>query len=498
MVVSKITIQHADNILARDSYIIAYTDTVTGISGSIGVDNGDLNLSSFDWCPYFVTNAVYSNALFSASKDGSGNSFSFQALNPNIVFTDYYGIRQGAFGVPIIITTGFTKTIATVTVPDVAPIPAGLPIINRTPIEGANKIKFCNSPLFLRHTISGLETSITVSLFIWNGIIKKPLSLANITLKKSKVSNSDNYISIEISDLIHPYINPNFAYNRAAKPAITTQGVFLQAVIETNLGVKTFTNTNFVTLGYRWNYEQNIIGDNGVQNYGASGFIVPVEKWYNPKIHNYFFQDFDFTKTVDNATTENIIRYNAITPTKLRCTQDPSLIVFINKLGLWETFTPHGKFTASSKVTRQDTNVSHRDPSQVDNSFIHSRVNNALDVKQSYVINTGSLEENMTSIIEELIYSPKVYLIRFKGDFELVTTVGITIDSTLVTIDSTLITIDSQTITAEYLGSFKTHQQIPVVITDEDYTRKTRLNDKIAIDYNLKFEETNSKINSIR
>ena len=104
----------------------------------------------------------------------------------------------------------------------------------------------------------------------------------------------------------------------------------------------------------------------------------------------------------------------------------------------------------------------------------------------------------MTSIIEELIYSPKVYLIRFKGDFELVTTVGITIDSTLVTIDSTLITIDSQTITAEYLGSFKTHQQISVVITNEDYTRKTRLNDKIAIDYNLKFEETNNKISNVR
>jgi len=498
MVVSKITISHTDNIESNTGYIIAYTDTITGISGSIGVDGVAYTLSSFDWHNYFALNAVFSNALFSRLVADDVASFSFQALNPNIVFTDYYGIRLGAFGMPIVITTGFTKTISTVTVPDVAPVPQDLPIVNRMPIDGATKIKFCNSPLFLRHTIAGLETSITVSLFIWTGIIKKPLSLANITLKKSKVSNSDNYISIEISDLIRPYINPNFAYNRAAKPAITTQGVFLQAVIETNLGVKTFTNTNFVTLGYRWNYEQNIIGDNGVQNYGASGFIATVEKWYNPKIHNYFFQDFDFTKTVDNATTENIIKYNAITPTKLRCTQDPSLIVFINKLGLWETFTPHGKFTASSRITRQDTNVSHRDPSQVDNSFIHSRVSNALEVKQSYVINTGSLEDNMTSIIEELIYSPKVYLIRFKGDFELVTTVGITIDSTLVTIDSTLITIDSQTITAEYLGSFKTHQQIPVVITDEDFTRKTRLNDKIAIDYNLKFEETNNKINSIR
>lgn len=498
MVVSKIVISHTDNIEANTGYIIAYTDTITGISGSIGIDGVAYTLSPFDWHYYFVTNAVYSNALFAGLVPVDGASFSFQSLNPNIVFTDYYGVRNDAFGIPFVVTTGFTKTISTVTIPDVAPVPQDLPIVNRTAIDAQTKIKFCNSPLFLRHAIAGLETSITVSLFIWTGIIKKPLSLANITLKKSKVSQSDNYISIEISELIKPYINPKFAYNRAASPAITTQGVFLQAVIETNLGVKTFTNTNFVTLGYRWNYEQNIIGDNGVENYGANGFVLPVDKWYNPKIHNYFFQDFDFTKTVDNATSENVIRYNAITPAKVRCTQDPSLIVFINKLGLWETFTPHGKFTASSRITRQDTNVSHRDPSQVDNSFIHSRVSNALEVKQSYVINTGSLEENMTSIVEELIYSPKVYLIRFKGDLELVTTVGITIDSTLVTIDSTTITIDNQTITAEYIGSFKTHQQIPVIITDEDFTRKTRLNDKIAIDYNIKFEETNSKINSIR
>lgn len=492
MDVSRIQAFHFINVRINEYYIIYYTDTVTGITASIKVTNNLATMTTFDWCTYFVTNSVYSNTLFST--EIIDDSFVFQAKKSNIIFTNYKGFDS--LGGEIL--SGFTSDITTVTVPDVAPIPQDLPIDERTPIDGANKIKFCNSPLYLRHTISNDETSIKVSLFIWTGDIKKPLSLANITLNKAKVSNNDGYISLEISDLIRPYINPKFAYNRAAAPAITTQCVFLQAVIETNLGEKTFTSTNFVTLGYRWNYEQNLIGDNGVQNYGGSGFIVPVEKWYNPKIHDYFFQDFDFTKTVDNATSENIIRYNPITPAKLRCTQDPSLIVFINKLGLWETFTPHGKFTASSRITRQDTNVSHRDPSQVDNSFIHSRINNALEVKQSYVINTGSLDENMTSIIEELIYSPKVYLIRFKGDLEEVTTVGITIDSTLVTIDSTEITIDSQTITEEYLGKFKTHQQIPVVITDEDFTRKTRLNDKIAIDYNIKFEETNNKINQIR
>jgi len=497
MVVSKINIEHQLSVQNLDSYVIYYFDNITGIPGSISVQNNSGGtLSIYEWHQYFITNAIFPSAQFSSTLAPDLLSFSFQSKSSNLIFTGY----QGFTGVLIqyVISTGFTFTISTIDIPDVTPLPQDLPIINRTAIDGANKIKFCNSPLFLRHTIIGLETSIKVSLFIWDGAQNKALSIANITLNKSKVSQSDNYISIEISDLIRPYINPNFAYNRAAVPAITNQGVFLQAVIETNLGVKTFTSTNFVTLGYRWNYEQNIIGDNGVQNYGASGFVVPVEKFYNPKIANYFFQDFDFTKTVANGTTANIVKYNPVTPTKLRCTLDPSLIIFINKLGLWESFTPHGKFTASSSIKRSDANVSHRDPSQVDNTFTHSRVSNSLDVKQSYVINTGSLEQNMTAIVEELIYSPKIYLIRFKGDLELVTTVGITIDSTLVTIDNEVITIDSQTITAEYIGSFKTHQQIPVIITDEDFTRKTRLNDKISIDYNLKFEETNNKILNIR
>ena len=339
MIVNKIQVSHTDNVLSNDTFIIIYTDNITGIQNFVSAKNETgMSMSIYNWHQYFVSNAIFSNSIFSASVASDGLSFSFQALSSNIIINDYYGIRISS-GIPSPITIGFTFTISTVDIPDVAPLPQDLPVINRTAIDAANKIKFCNSPLFLRHTIIGLETSIKVSLFIWDGAQNKALSIANITLNKSKVSQSDNYISIEISDLIRPYINPNFAYNRAAVPAITNQGVFLQAVIETNLGVKTFTSTNFVTLGYRWNYEQNIIGDNGVENYGASGFVVPVEKFYNPKISNYFFQDFDFTKTVANGTTENIVKYNPVTPTKLRCTLDPSLIIFINKLGLWESFT---------------------------------------------------------------------------------------------------------------------------------------------------------------
>jgi hypothetical protein len=498
MIVKKIAINHAAVILSLSKFIIYFTDIITGIPNQISVTNqtaGSLSATGFN--NYFVTNALFDGNLFTAQITGS-SSFTFQGKLANINITSYKGFNASN----VEFTSGFSFTITNVTVPDVAPVPPILPLDVRTLIDNESKVKLINSPLFIREAATILTKSVTVNLYIWDGLQIKVINQPTVILRKDKVSQLDNYISLEISDLIKPYIKPKFAYNRAAPAAITNQGVFIQAqVISINFdGTQTsrYTNTFFCTLGYRWNYEQNLIGNNGVENYGASGFIVPVEKWFNPKIHNYFNQTFNFTRTVAEATTSNVINYVPLTPTKLRCTLDPCLIIFINKLGLWETFTPHGKKTASVKANRTISNISHRDPSQVDNTFVHSKQITLIDAEQSYVINTGSLEENMTSIIEELIYSPIVYLINFKGDLELVTTVGISIDNAVVSIDNTDISIDSQSITADAIGFFKTHQQIPVVITDEDFTRKTRLNDRIAIDYNIKLDETNNKINNIR
>jgi len=498
MIVKRIDINHTTNISIGSRGVIFFTNTITGILGSITVINQTAGLLSPNaWIEYFVANALFDSNLFTAQVTGS-SSFSFQGKVENINITDYKvfnsNLTQIGFG---------SFQITNFTVPDVAPIPQNLPLEIRTPIDNESKILFVNDSVFVREPATLETKSILIDLFIWDGLQNKVINQpTGEGLFKNKVSQKDEYIHVELSQNIKPFIKPKFGYNRAAPAAITNQGVFLQARITLinfdGSQTSRYTNTFFCTLGYRWNYEQNLIGNNGVQNYGASGFIVPVEKWFNPKINNYFDQTFNFTRTVAEATTANIINYIPLTPTKLRCTLDPCLIVFINKLGLWETFTPHGKKTASVKVNRTINNISHRDPSQVANPFTHSKQITSIDAEQSYVINTGSLDENMTSIIEELIYSPIVYLINFKGDFELVTTVGITIDNAVVSIDNTNISIDSQSITAEAIGFFKTHQQIPVVITDEDFTRKTRLNDRIAIDYNIKLDETNNKINNIR
>jgi hypothetical protein len=157
-----------------------------------------------------------------------------------------------------------------------------------------------------------------------------------------------------------------------------------------------------------------------------------------------------------------------------------------------------GKVTLSNKKSMTTNNVNYRDPSRVDNSYFHSKITDNFDIEQSIIINTGSLSEEMVDLVEEIVYSPKIYLIKFKGDLQTTSTVGITIDDTFVTIDNLNITIDSESVTQESLGVYKTHRQIPVILTDTDFQILNRVNDKNKIDYNLKFEVTTNRILDIR
>lgn len=394
--------------------------------------------------------------------------------------------------------------------------PENLPTEDRTAINSEENITFCLSPINMRFTnTAGDNTiqSVTAWLWVWNGAQNATLGKSNFTFEKTKISAADDYINVPVGAQIRSFLEnpsnapntfqPTFAFNEVSPPAITGQGVFWQVVadITSTAGtVRKYYNTNFCTLGYRWNYEQNDAnGNNGLEPYGAGGFLRPVNKWYSPKIKGYISQNFNLTNTVESATASNMINVIDITPPAnySRISFEPVLIVYLNKLGLWEQFTPNGKFTASGSMDFETTNKSFRDPSRVDNSYSHSKQRLSLDVLQSYIINTGSLTEDMVDIVEEILYSDKVYLIKFKGDFQTETFLGLTVDNTYISVDSTNITVDIDVIGAEDLGFYKTFQQIPVTVKTSDFSRKTRVNDKNEINYNILFEETNNKINKI-
>lgn len=374
---------------------------------------------------------------------------------------------------------------------------ATLPIEDRTPITSASQVTFANSPIYVRTVL--LAQNYTLYLWVWTGDLNKTLGNANSILKKSKVSASDVYVQFKIQDLILPYLNPNFAFNEVDMPAVSGQVVFWQAKVVTDLelGLGFDTGTNIATTGYRWSYEQNfILGNNGILPNRNIPYNDTVNKWYNSKVHHYFTQSFDFTILQADANTTNVLKTEQLTiPTGWsRCSLDPCLIVFINKLGLWETFTPNGKLFTQDKVDFDNQNRSFRDESRVDNTYAHYKDKRNVESFQTFVVNTGGLDETMNETVKQITFSPKVYFIRFKGDLVSPEVVGVTIDNTYITIDETIQTIDGIPIGIEDIGFYKTFQQIPVLVTNQDFTEKKRLNDKTKIDYVLNMEQTNSSI----
>lgn len=386
--------------------------------------------------------------------------------------------------------------------------PTTLPTGDRTAISNQTDITFCNSAINIRLQNAAADANILsayVYLWIWTGNQNRTLGNPTQVLFAEKVSASDDYIDFEISDYIKAYLvtptdapntnQPNFAYNELTRPTITGQGVFWQIVTDITSVSGTVRNnyrTSFATLGYLYDYEKS-------DSVPYSAVLPNYTRWFNPKIHNYFRQYFDFTKSVAAATSSNLIVFQDVAPSGyLREALDPFLIVYLNKLGLWECFTPDGKAVFDQKKTMATNNLSYRDPSRIDNAYVHSKITDNFDIDQTITINTGSLYESMVEQVQQIVLSPKLYLIKFKGDVQTSTTVGITIDNTFVTIDSLTIKIDSQTVTAESIGLYKSHRQIPVILTDTDFQVKNRVNDKNKIDYNLKFEVTTNLINDIR
>lgn len=373
--------------------------------------------------------------------------------------------------------------------------------IIRTPIDEPNKIYFANSPVHLRLQNAAGDSTIQkakVKLWIWNGQQNKILGLPSVNLQKNKISSTDNYINFEISDYLKAYLlNPEFGYNVNEFPAVSGQGVFWQIQSEID-GVVFDYPTKFATLGWLWNYEQNGLLNNYIVNHGSFGFEVEPVKWYNTNVPIYFKQGFVFGQSITECTSANMILMSEDIKTRIRCSRESCLIAYLDKRGLWDVFTPHGKIEVNNKVESVKYERGFRDPSKVNNSVSHSQNRDITAVSQTYTINTGSIDESNVQNVEELIYSPKVYLIRFSGKTVTEIQEGITIDSTFVTIDDSTITIDSAPTIPTQVPYFSEFQQIPVIIDDSDFVRKTLLNDKTKIDYQIKLTEANNKINNTK
>lgn len=370
-------------------------------------------------------------------------------------------------------------------------------ILVPTPIDNLNRVDFVGSAKHINITHTSSFDKATIKLWVWSGALDTPYvtdSAPTTILAKSKVSITDTYITFEIGDYISPHINPTVLFDSSITSS--TEGVFYQYQVEIEyLGVVVATQTiktRYATLGYNWDYEGE---DTFTYNRGSYGFVTTnINKYYSPYI-NYSKGTINLSGST-NTSTMVTREIDIPDPSFVRCSKEPYLIRYLNKQGLWDDFTPAGKVIVPNKISRESYTKSFRNPLNINVETDHQTVDFNINSKQSYIINTGSLKEDMGMLVEEILYSPKVYLIQFKGD--IATLEGftpITVDTTLYSVDTTLISADSS---VSGIGEYLNYRQIPVTVTDTDFTRKTRISDKNKIGYNIKFEEGSDKINNKR
>lgn len=372
-----------------------------------------------------------------------------------------------------------------------------------TNISEKSQIYFAQSPIHFELKNEAQDSniqSVDVEVYIWRGFqtADLPASPTLIYNNIKKISPADNYIAIEIHDEIKAFItssnlnknNPQWAYNALSKPTTVGEGVYFHIVYKVDTESVKQLGTYFATTGYRYDFEQN------GQPYTTFQDAETYRK-YAVGI-NYGRSFFNLNTVKETSSTRFMINTVDINPSvREQQTGVKCLIAYVNRVGLWDTFTPFGKVSETIEAKRDDFALNFRSPATVNAQIQHLKSNSAPKGVRKFIVNTGLIDEKNNYQILELLQSSKVYLVIFQNDVFLNTSVGITVDSTLITVDDTSITVDSDNVELSNVGFYSKFVQIPIKNNTTTYTKRTRLNDKSSISYTLEFEGTNNFINDI-
>lgn len=384
-------------------------------------------------------------------------------------------------------------------------------------ITDISQVAFCTSPVVVRVDLLTdfpayvpPEKNTRIRLQLTTFDINDSLAEVNVNvhvLDKARISNDDKYVSFEIQDYLKndlirkENLNnvdfPVLLYNNLGLPYVQGMCLFYRfsyyayAYDETTSVPAINVTDRVATLGYRWRNEQNPFYGSFIG--GANGFNVattPVKN-YAEYIPYYAKQQFVFG---NNRTSNNFVSTTQVIPAKVLCVKEPVLLIYLDRQGLFQYITTTGKVTINDDIKRQESQKAFRDSSMINTESTHFKNTSIEEIFQTYTVNTGVMDESMNNALEELLYSPKIYLVRFYGERWTVAQQGITVDNDIITVDNETITVDSDTVTLADVGYYSTYLQVPVTCIDNDFVKKTNINDKRDISYFFKFKETASKI----
>jgi len=295
-----------------------------------------------------------------------------------------------------------------------------------TNINSKAKIFFAQSPIHFNLQNENSDASIqkvTVEVYVWRGFQEAdlPATPSIVFDNIPKISPDDNYIAIEIHNEIKAFItssnlnknNPQWAYNTVSVPTTAGEGCYFHIVYKVDAESDKQLGTYFATTGYRYNFEQK------GGNYASYEDVEVYRKYANGI--NYDRCTINRTTSVSTSQSgaglNGMISQVALNPSDRKTqTGVKCLIAYVNRLGLWDTFTPFGKVTESIETKRDEYSSSFRNPLSINSQIQHLKQTGVPRGNRKFNINTGLLDELNNYQVSEILQSSKLYLVLFEND----------------------------------------------------------------------------------
>lgn len=374
------------------------------------------------------------------------------------------------------------------------------------------------SPYYLKYTKSGEQIErVVVRVYIWSGLLSAVPTIVTYTIDKTPlVSETDNNVVIEISQLIRDYLytdyytdaqdavwvrveddiydgdelptsnNQTFLafdgfgyFEEGANPRQSTdptQTSFTPMVLQSNMTVY-FVSGRDIKIPVFSETAPNVNTDIGEGKWdGNDNFWETVNvAWQNvdtelsvgdsdnseDKIQYVIITSegavtgdtITFTSTVGNSQVQTITLVEVCEPK-----YDKYRSVFYNKFGALQSFWVCKKSTVTTKTSSeqfQSNTIDSSGSSVTYNIRKHNTKRFQVTATQSVTTNTPLLDDTQNEPLEQLVMSEDVWLEKDEGD------------------------------------------ALPVIIKTESVARKTGVNDKM-VQYSIDFDYAFSKINNIR
>lgn len=334
------------------------------------------------------------------------------------------------------------------------------------PVTSANQFIGVLSPFYV---VAQYNTNnwnnIRLDLWIWKGDYTSATSSdPNFVFKKERIDNDNIELNIAnyVADTIDPVFNP---FNATGNNSDNSFFYYELRYFQDNTLVHT-TQSNLLVgcLGWRYDYQffnltQNVGGEyfpdgkansefgyfnlNSKLNY----FKYPQQALVNNDRVWYTNAEFPLTNS-NNAT----LYVGTADELESVCLPQNYSIGFINKSGNWDLFPITGKVSISTSKESTTYNRGFRQKTDLTQRYQNSVMEIASFNKVTYTVNTGRISPQLSNYLESILYSPRIFIV-----------------------------------------DYDTNLAFPVKLSDTNYTRKNKINDRNNINHTLVFEGNNSK-----